>query len=270
MPSPFFIWAKMLWPCHSLKSSNINVIFKCDLLSLTSGSRLHETLADLSYKAYKTRAFLPILIVQSIGLHQPTLILHLITEASFPLALMNAYMFRSTRNAVTNTSSPQRPLFALLPPAVPSHKLHFQKQHLPILLSVIYQFQEQLTGNACKADSLTSSFFLLKTLLCCTDLWNLDNGLATALCKPHLPSQAMPPISHLPVSVCHLPLTYAQILKLWRKEPFSFGVCSTTHCTMKSWSFMWVSKCCSNVLQQSLTLGLDYVLHKASSTASRP
>lgn len=131
-------------------------------------------------------------------------------------------------------------------------------------------FRNSLLATLAKLIHWHLPFFSLKLCFAVLTLWNLDNGLATALCKPHLPSQAMPPISHLPISVCHLPLTYAQILKLWRKEPFSFGVCSTTHCTMKSWSFMWVSKCCSNVLQQSLTLGLDYVLHKASSTASRP
>lgn len=64
-------------------------------------------------------------------------------------------------------------------------KLRFQKQQLPILLSLIYQFQEQLTGNTGKTDPLTSFHFFLKTLLCCTDLWNLDNGLANALWKPH-------------------------------------------------------------------------------------
>lgn len=109
----------MLWPCHSLKSSNINAIFKCDLLALTSGSRLHETLADLSYKAYKTYVLLPIPVVQSTSLHSFCIF---ITEASFPLALINAYMFRSTQNAVTSTSSPQCPLLALLPLAVPSHQ----------------------------------------------------------------------------------------------------------------------------------------------------
>lgn len=119
MPSPFISWAKMLWCCHSLKSTNINVIFKWDLLYLTSGSRLHETLADLSYKAYKTYVFLPIPIVQSTSLRSSCI---LITEASFPLALINAYTFRCTQNAATNTSSPQCPLFALLPPAVPSHQ----------------------------------------------------------------------------------------------------------------------------------------------------
>lgn len=102
-----------------LKSSDINVIFKCDLLSLTSGSRLHETLADLSYKAYKTYVYLSIPIVQSTSLHSSCI---LTIEASFPLALINAYVFRSTQNVVTDTPSPQCPLLALLPQAVPSHQ----------------------------------------------------------------------------------------------------------------------------------------------------
>lgn len=130
-------------------------------------------------------------------------------------------------------------------------------------------FRNSFTSNTCKADSLTSFHFLLKTLLCCTDLWNLDNGLATAPWKPHFPSEAMPPISHLPVSVCHLPLIYSQILAAWKNERFSFCVCSITHCTMKSWTFIWVSKCRGDVPRQSLTLGLDSVFHKTSATASR-
>lgn len=51
-----------------------------------------------------------------------------------------------------------------------------------------------------------------------------------------------------PVSVCHLPLTHSQILTLWRKEPFSFCACCTTHWTRVFWVLMWVFKCCSNVL----------------------
>lgn len=70
------------------------------------------------------------------------------------------------QNSVTNTHSPQYSLFALLPPAAPSHHTAPSDiQHLPILVSFIYQFQEQFTGNTSKADSLTFFHFLLKTLL---------------------------------------------------------------------------------------------------------
>ena len=152
-------------------------------------------------------------------------------------------------------------------PQQPNHiKPYFQKQHLPILLSLIYQFQEQPTGNTCKVDSLTSFHFLLKTLLCFTDLRNLDNSLATALRQPHQQCLTFP----ICLSVCAIcPWLHSQILTPWRKEHYSFCIFSTAHCTMKSWTFIWVSKCHGNVPQQSLTLGLDSAFHKASTTASR-
>lgn len=110
--------------------------------------------AGLSNKAYKIHFSTHTHSAE----HQPILpifILH------FILALINAHMFRpckmlsQTLPAHSLHSFPQQPHYITL---------HFPTQHLPILLSLIYQFQEQFTGNTSKADSLTSSHFLLKTL----------------------------------------------------------------------------------------------------------
>lgn len=83
--------------------------------------------------------------------HQPIFILH------FILALTNAHMFR-----------PCQMLLQTLPAhslQQPHHiTLHSPTRHLPILVSLIYQFQEQFTGNTSKANSLTSFHFLLKAL----------------------------------------------------------------------------------------------------------
>lgn len=87
--------------------------------------------------------------------HQPIFILH------FILALINAHMFRPCR--MLSWTLPGQSLHSY--PQQPHHiTLHFPTQHLPVLVSLIYEFQEQFTGNTSKADSLTSFHFLLKTL----------------------------------------------------------------------------------------------------------
>lgn len=79
----------------------------------------------------------------------------------FILALINAHMFRPCK--MLSQTLPAHSLHSF--PQQPHHiTLHFLTQHLPILVSLIYQFQEQFTGNTCKADSLISFHFLLETL----------------------------------------------------------------------------------------------------------
>lgn len=137
------------------------------------------------------------------------------------------------QNAVTNTPSHSLHSFPQQPHYI---TLHFPTHHLPILVSLIYQFQEQFTDNTSKADSLTSFHFLLKTLPAVLTSETLTMAWARLMeASSSLLSNAFyfPP----PVSVCHLPLTHSQILTLCRKEPFSFCACCTTHWTRELWTF---------------------------------
>lgn len=87
--------------------------------------------------------------------HQPIFILH------FILALTNAHMFRPCKMLLQTL--PAHSLHRV--PQQPHHiTLHSSTQHPPILVSLIYQFQEHFTGNTSKANLLTSFHFLLKTL----------------------------------------------------------------------------------------------------------
>lgn len=116
--------------------------------------------------------FLPIPIVQSTNLY------------SFCISFCTHV--QTMQNSVTNVHS-IRSLQSF--PQQPHHiTLHCQTQHLPILVSLIYQFQEQFTGNTSKADSLTFFHFLLKTLLAVLTSETLTMGwplLYGSLIFPH-------------------------------------------------------------------------------------
>lgn len=243
-PLPSLIEQKCWGPCHSLESSNINVTLcvTCSLSLLGAGLPSEPYKTHFSTHPHSSE-------------HQPIFILH------FILALINAHMFRpckilSQTSTVSTlcTPSPSSPITS-----------HCTVRH-SIFQSSYHSFTDFRNNLLATLAKLIHWHFSIFSLKLCLLYWPLKPWQWVGHCfieaSSSLISNAF--YSTPPVSVRHLPLTHSQILTLCSKEPFSFCACCTTHWTRKSWTFMWVFKCCGNVPQHSLTLGPDSVFYKAS------